>query len=158
MPTHRPLKVQFWRYVAIGGDDECWPWAGSLRSNGYGQLRHLGRNLKAHRVSWEIHHGAIPPGLSVLHRCDNPPCVNPAHLFLGTNADNLQDAARKGRCRGKVTRGADNPSAKLFPELVAEIRASYASGNWTQRELAGLVGVHHSTIGDIIRGETWADA
>lgn len=92
------LEAEFWAHVDRTGD--CWLWTGkTLKRNGYGYLWHPeeGRTIHAHRVSWLVHHGAIPDRLHVLHRCDVPVCLNPAHLFLGTQLDNMRDMAAKGR-------------------------------------------------------------
>lgn len=95
------MEERFWPKVAKRGPDECWEWTASRTPQGYGKIgRRKGESPAiASRVSWEMHNGPIPDGLHVLHRCDNPPCVNPAHLFLGTNADNQRDMRAKGRGR-----------------------------------------------------------
>lgn len=95
----RPLAERFWEKVAVGEPDECWPWQGATDGHGYGviNLGRKGRIDKASRVSYTIEHGAIPDGLYVLHHCDNPACVNPAHLSVGTQADNIHDCIAKGR-------------------------------------------------------------
>lgn len=101
---------RFWAKVAVGDADQCWLWQGPLSGNGYGRCA-IGKRrawMAAHRVSWTIHHGDIPQGLFVCHHCDVPLCVNPAHLFLGTQTDNMRDAASKGRCKGCRIGGADH--------------------------------------------------
>lgn len=100
-PQARPLADRFWARVEKRGPDECWPWTGYRDAKGYGQIALNRRTAEgAHRVSWALARGEIPDGIHVLHRCDNPPCCNPAHLFLGTHADNMWDMKAKGRASG----------------------------------------------------------
>jgi len=107
-----PLVDRFWGKVDRRRDDECWPWTASVTRHGYGQIM-VGaygtgsrpRPLRANRVAWELTHGPIPDGLWVLHSCDNPSCCNPSHLFLGTQTENMRDAADKGRTRGHFVEG-----------------------------------------------------
>src|SRR5229473_531412 len=99
-PKPIPLVERFWSKVRKS--DGCWEWIAGKHRFGYGIIRDGGRGSRmrtAHRISWEFHNGSIPAGLWVLHRCDNPQCINPDHLFLGTQFDNMTDAARKGRIR-----------------------------------------------------------
>lgn len=133
--------------VPIAG---CWLWTGG--TNGvYGQLYYEGHYIGAHRASWLLHRGAIPRGGVVCHECDVPLCVNPAHLFVGTHADNVADKMRKGRNRTGDHRGAQNPRAKLSDEQVREIRR--ASGTLT--EIGLKYGVSFATIWGIKRGKKW---
>ena len=104
-----------------------------------------------HRFSYEIHNGPIPEGMFVCHTCDNPPCVNPAHLWLGTCADNQADMARKGR--STAHRASHNPNAKLTADDVENIRANRM--NLTQRELGELFGLHQASISRILLGKAW---
>lgn len=157
----KPLSDRFWPKVIRRGDDECWGWSGARDVFGYGVLG-AGRGrgtLGAHRVSWELHNGPIPDGLHVLHKCDNPPCCNPKHLFLGTVKDNSVDCARKGRVRGGMpkgkSRGVANAQARLTDDAVLDIRNAYAAGGETYFTLADRYGVCSETIGQIVRGEHW---
>ena len=93
------LYYEFSQRFDMGADTECWVWTGSLFESGYGRFSRSNKKLRAHRVSYEIYKGAIPDGMHVLHECDNPPCVNPNHLFLGTHLDNMKDMERKGRAK-----------------------------------------------------------
>jgi len=102
-PNHSSISVieRFWNKVKIIQQDDCWIWTGATVKK-YGEFAFEGKIQSTHRVSWQIHFGTIPDGMDVLHHCDNPPCINPKHLFLGTHSDNMQDAKRKGRkyCSG----------------------------------------------------------
>ncbi len=135
----------------------CWLWSGALSKDGYGKItiggrtKRVNRVKRVHRVSWELHFGPIPAGLCVCHRCDTRPCANPAHLFLGTVADNMADKAAKRRCADQ--RGTSNPFNKLTPDQVAEIRT--LKGLVFQRDLAAKFGTCQSNISLIQRGVTW---
>lgn len=154
-----PPQSRFWSKVKIADGASCWEWIGSRDACGYGVLfrsnHSLPRMLKAHRLSWEIHNGPITDGLHVLHRCDNPPCVNPSHLWLGTQADNNRDRDAKGRCGAKGghvadRRGAKNGNARLSDEQVAKIRERHASGE-SQQRIADSIGCGQSQVSRIVR-------
>ena len=120
-PQPLPIEERFWSKVDRRGPDDCWLWIGGRRGNGYGMLR-VGsmadgtrRRMPAHRVSWELAHGAISGGLWVLHACDTPLCCNPSHLFLGTRADNMHDAVIKGRtARGERHGSQTHPERRTY--------------------------------------------
>lgn len=141
--------------------DGCWEWTGSLNRSGYGAFRTKDRYVPASRYSWFLAHGAIPDEMCVCHRCDNPPCVNPAHLFLGTLADNAHDMIAKGRakylqnfraCQGK---GMDNPQAKLDDDKIRAIRSLHIQGLGTRR-LARQFNVGRTTIQRTLQGKMWS--
>lgn len=133
----------------------CWLWLGHADSRGYGTVRD-GKMKKAHRLSWEIHHGPIPDALCVCHHCDNPSCVNPAHLFLGAYADNNADRDRKGRGGALgAPPGERNPRARLRESDVVAIRAAVAAEE-RRAAIAHRFGVTTSTISMVARRKTWA--
>lgn len=127
----------------------CWVWKSSL-TRGYGTFSMGGRPCYAHRVSYERHRGPIPPGAVVMHACDNPACVNPAHLSVGSVKDNMEDAVRKGR----TNRGARRWNAKLDPRTVRLIRLLAARGE-SQRALARHFGVDQSTVHLVVARKKW---
>ena len=150
------LEERFWPYVETREEGECWPWIGWRDDDGYGHASYphnTGRQgILAHRLSWEIHCGPIPDGLFVCHHCDNPPCVNPKHLFVGTIQDNHRDMVNKGRNRGATKpKGASSPRAVLTDRQATEITNIVGI---TQKELASIYGVSQSTISRLRRGLT----
>jgi hypothetical protein len=147
----------FWSKVTK--TDDCWIWTSAKNASGYGVVNYRDRARLAHRVAYELIHGHQHKDACILHRCDNPPCVRPDHLFLGDRRDNSQDMIAKGRhnMRGllKGTRGDQHGFAKLTSNDIADIRYRYAAGGVRYRDLADKYGVHPVTIGDVIRGTTW---
>lgn len=141
-------STRFWSMVSRGAPAECWVWQAAKFDNGYGAFNAGGRQWRAHRYVWTITHGRIQEGLLVLHRCDNPPCVNPSHLFLGTPLDNMRDKVSKGR-QSRV-RGFH----KLTTEQVEEIRKLLRLGK-TQGEIAECVGTTQPTVSRIAGGKIW---
>lgn len=150
------IEERFRRQILVDDATGCWLWLGDHDRRGYGRFWISGQRddrvrPMAHRWSFEHHVGPIPDGLCVCHRCDNPPCCNPEHLFVGTHKENVADCAAKGR---RAT-----PTRKLTPEQVFAIRASHSSGRGpTHRELAKAHGVAKSTITSVLRGDTWKAA
>ena len=129
----------------------CWLFTGCVNNNGYGQIRHNGKTMLAHRVAYELITGEEPNGV-LLHTCDTPLCCNPEHLTVGTQRDNLQDMRNKGRgVNPPHVPGEKCGMSKLTDTKVKEIRSS----GLTQRQLATIYGVSQSTIGKILRRETW---
>ena len=147
----KTIKIRFEKF--IDKTDNCWVWKGSKRDKcGYGWFWYDGKIRRAHRVSWIIYNQDIPQGLLVLHRCDNPPCVNPCHLFLGTHADNLADAKAKGRLN---LLGEGNPMARLTDACVIQIKKIIIFGNIKYSEIAKMYDVSPTTIEDIANNRTW---
>ena len=127
----------------------CWQWQGTANGGGYGLMCYQGKSQSAHRVSFMVFNGPIPEGLHVMHICDNPGCVNPDHLLVGTAKENRADCKNKGRLNAK--RGSENGFAKLTEEEVLEIRTSDIG----PRELAKKFGLHEGSVCNIRRGLTW---
>lgn len=157
MPT-RNTPEKFWRRVLK--TDCCWLWQGACLpgKSSYGRLRYHMHDTYAHRVAWILTHGPVPHGLHVLHHCDNPPCCNPTHLFLGTALDNKRDAIAKGRAvdnsRFWIRYGEDSHLSKLTWQEVQEIRA-YPRYRGAFTDLGRRYGVAASTIAAIVHGKTW---
>lgn len=179
-PDYTPDFIErFWAKVDQRGPGECWEWQGLLLGTGYGQVGFRGRGYGTHRVAWMLTHGDIPAGLFVCHRCDNPACVNPTHLFLGTPADNSRDMVIKGRvshgdrhrqsiktrARGdqngarlhpeRLPRGSNHGNSRLTEAMVSEIRRLLAVGTMTKQVIALQFGVSRSVIWSIAAGRTW---
>jgi hypothetical protein len=132
--------------------DGCWVWNRCKNKNGYGWFS-TGKytKVKAHRLAWIMARGTIPGGLHVCHTCDNPPCVNPDHLFLGTQLQNIHDCRDKGR----VPKGQGRSMSKLSDENVIKIRQLYTAGGITQRELSSMFGVAQVSISRIVTQKYW---
>lgn len=178
MPKPQPLEQRFWPKVDKNGPvpahmphlGQCWLWKASKTPLGYGWIGmggHRGKIERAHRVSYMLHFGTIPKGMEICHACDNPSCVNPSHLFLGSHDDNMADMATKGRwtprslpkgelhhlrkCPELAARGEACGGAKLTEEQVRMIRSSCRS----QRDLARELNVDRRTIAFVRQGKTW---
>lgn len=145
------MEELFWEKVKKGNGDECWEWLACKDPKGYGLIKLNGRNQFAHRIAWILTYGEIPDGLFALHKCDNPPCVRPDHIFLGTQADNRRDCVEKGR----QIHGEMNWNAKLTKDQVMEIRELYLTGNYTKSKLGKLFNVSPSSIYLIIAHKNW---
>lgn len=155
-PAHlRLLDTDFWANVDIRGEDDCWEWMGSYRSNGYGQYGLNGENIIAHRMAYELRYGPIGKmengkSLHVCHKCDNPKCCNPNHLFLGTPRDNVRDMIQKGRCIR--ARGESASNTVLTERQVREIRQLRG---YSQYAVAAMYGVSRGAIAAVVRRRTW---
>jgi len=154
--------ARFWAKVDKNGPvpahmphlGQCWAWTGALTP--YGSFT-AHKQVRAHRFSWELHCCSIPAGIHVLHHCDNPKCVNPSHLFLGTHTDNMQDMIAKGRFvshQSARPHGEKHALAKLTDADVVRIREMNLNGE-SQARLGSLFNVNSSTIGHVVRRETW---
>lgn len=143
------IHETFW--LKVNKTDTCWLWKASKNGDGYGTTWYRGQPYSSHRLSWELSNGKVPKNLYVLHKCDVPSCVNPGHLFLGTQSDNVRDMMEKGRNR--QVSGTKCHTSKLTPKQVAWVKTMYP--RWTQRKIADYLGVVHSTIWFILHGRSW---
>jgi hypothetical protein len=157
---------RFWEKVDVGGPDECWEWKGERTAKGYGRFDVAGRHIRAHRFAWELAHGPIPEGMFALHHCDNPPCCNPAHLFEGTNLDNMADMTAKRRAAAgerhgsrthpeRVSRGERRPNAKLTEEDIRMIRFAHSTGRFSYKDLATCYAINWMHVRDIVKRKYW---
>ncbi len=149
-----------------GSPTECWEWAGGYFNSGYGVFSYLGKNRCAHRVAYFFHYGVDPADKYVCHKCDNTKCVNPHHLFLGTPADNWNDARKKGRIPignnhyarrnpERIARGTRNGHAKLTEQDVINIRKESVTTGISAPKLAEKYGVSSTTIYYIVKFKNW---
>jgi len=143
--------AKFWSLVDKAGPDDCWEWLGSRFKTGYGRFGFAHRQWYAHRVSMTLHDPSWDRRLLVCHTCDNPPCVNPAHLFCGTVADNMRDKSRKGRNRCNTPPGADHPNAKLTTEQARTILNSDKPASF----FVERYGIHKTLVSNIRRRVSW---
>ena len=153
-----PQKV-FWNSkIHVLGLDACWEWKGRVNNGGYGSFT----NILAHRYAYETKIGTIPKGLCVLHRCDNPRCCNPRHLFLGSYQDNFKDALTKGRTFYQkhpeaYPKGENHANAVLTWPIVRAIRNKYATGKYRQIDLAREYGTTQAAVSQLIRNVAWRE-
>lgn len=145
--------IRFWKKVAVGAPDECWNWTACVmggKHGGYGMIGIQYTTVLAHRLSYYIYYQKDPGAMFVCHKCDNPSCVNPRHLWLGTNADNLTDMARKGRS----SRGSRQYCSKLTEEQVKDIRKEFQLGT-SRTTLAKKYHVRYHVIVDLLLRRRW---
>ncbi len=151
--THGSIAIRFWRKVNKGPVNECWEWIGGLDHRGYGKMGEGpagGKTLAVHRVSYELHFGPIPEGQLVCHRCDNRRCVNPAHFFLGTQKDNMQDCKNKDRHHAK-SRHYKSKITTEISQRVLELRKAGMSHEKISKE----IGTCRQSVSNILSGNHW---
>jgi len=146
---HGPMPGRFWNRVKKGAKDECWPWTGGCNGAGYGSFWLDGRCHTASKYAWVLTHGD-PGEFFVCHTCDNPPCCNPCHLFLGTHDDNIKDAVKKKRFPSKP--GEKSHRAKITNKQASQIRKDYIPWRVTRKELGDKYGLSVAAIKDIVSG------
>ena len=140
-----------WDYIdRSGGPDACWPWTGAENGCGYGMAQWNKQKRKAHRVVYELVNGQLDPDLDVLHRCDNPPCCNPAHLRAGTHDDNMRDRDERGR----TLKGEQVYRAQITADIARAIRSLYANGR-TVRDIAESHKVSYALVYAVVKRKSW---
>lgn len=143
-----PIIARFWRFVQRGSDEACWPFQGYIANHGYGQFGIRKAKLRAHRIAWLLTYGDIPDGVKVCHACDNPPCCNPVHLRLDSQAGNIHESVRKGR---KHAWGLQ----KLVAAQVIEIRAQAKAGH-LHKDIALAFGISRNHVSTVVHRRAWA--
>ena len=149
MPRLKPIQ---WRLTETG----CWEVYSHAKTRGYPMVMRQGVQRRVHQLAWERSHGPIPRDMCVCHKCDNPACWNPDHLFLGTPRDNTLDMFRKGR--NATFFGEKNSQAKLTTDTVRQIREQYSLGHTSLTKLAAIHGVTFQAIHHIVTGKNWRTA
>jgi hypothetical protein len=161
-------QIRFWSKANLTANPErCWEWNAAKSKEGYGRFSlNYKEKYMAHRLAFVLHHKKPINKLLVCHTCDNPSCINPSHLFLGTHLDNFKDMKEKGRsCKGNRSRnylypekrqkGESNGSSKLKEHQIIEIRNKYDNENMSSKEIANQYGVHETTINNIVKRKKW---
>lgn len=147
------FKIRFLSKIKVNKNTNCWEWQAYIHKSGYGHFW-MNKNYRAHRASYELFVNKIPKNLLVLHKCDIKKCVNPDHLFLGTNQDNSDDKFKKNRQR--FLKGIEYNGHKLNNKKVRNIRTLYKNGEYTQRELAKIYNVSQRLIMNVIKRTAWS--
>jgi len=146
------LNLAFFKDKIKYHDNGCITWGSHVDGGGYGAIKMFGKTVKTHRLSWIMHYGEIKNNSWVLHKCDNPPCLNPEHLFLGNQSDNMLDAHKKRRLRTPYL-----DKAKINFDIAEKIRSEYKPGVITQKELGKKYGISRSNVGLIINNINWKE-
>lgn len=151
---------RYWKMVVVRGADDCWEWVGA-KSVGYGRFKVEGRLVQATHVALNLDGRPIESGLFACHHCDNPKCVNPKHLFIGTRSDNMMDCSRKGRLASprldSIVSGEKVGTSKLSNAEAQEMKARRANGTST-KELSAIYGLHITNVRRVLRGATYRNA